>query len=475
MGSGRTFAAILLLFTGETGWLAVTSRFPMAFDEAYHFGLIQFFSHRLNPIVTTQSSSTYKFGALIQGPSLLYHYLLSFPYRFVALFSHSLVTEVIVLRLINVGFAVATLIIMRKLLRFTTLSDGSVNLIVLIFALTPIVTALSAQINYDNLLILMTTLCVYETILFSRKIEENVFDIKNLLVLLCLCLFSSLVQYSFLPIFVAFLAIVIWKCHSYKRRQNIQLRLAAQKSFKHLGKYTKLALLATGILGSLLFIRIYGVNVVKYHNPAPQCNQVLNTADCKRYYAWNSNYKLRQYFKAHPTSRTLNLVQYDAYWLMTVSVSLFCAILPLHGPYYLSPVYYFMMLVFMSGGIVCAGANFKRMMRADSVLPILFVISLVYVLSLWARNYHDYLQLGATIAIGGRYLLPVLACLYVLLVRGVQYAIQSRPRKTQPIITIGLGFLIIVSFIYYGGFMQYVTHITPKYGKLSATNDFGMN
>ena len=60
------------------------------------------------------------------------------------------------------------LIIIRKLLRVMHVSNALANVVLLAFALTPIVTVLSAQINYDNLLILSVSLCVYEIILFIK-------------------------------------------------------------------------------------------------------------------------------------------------------------------------------------------------------------------------------------------------------------------------------------------------------------------
>src|ERR1035438_773805 len=146
---------ILLIFAAEASWLALTSRFPMAFDEGYHFNLIQFFSHRFNPIVTSQPSSTYALGAIVHNPSFLYHYLLSFPYRLIAHFTSSIETQVILLRFINIGLAITSLLIMKKILSRLGLPYILVNILLLVFALTPLVTALSAQINYDNLLILV--------------------------------------------------------------------------------------------------------------------------------------------------------------------------------------------------------------------------------------------------------------------------------------------------------------------------------
>lgn len=46
--------ATLLAFALQAVWLAWHSAYPMAFDEGYHLQIIQFFSTRLNPIITQQ-------------------------------------------------------------------------------------------------------------------------------------------------------------------------------------------------------------------------------------------------------------------------------------------------------------------------------------------------------------------------------------------------------------------------------------
>ncbi len=467
------FVCTVLVFVAESSWLAVTSRFPMAFDEAYHFGLIRFFSHRLNPIVTHQPSSSYKFGAIVQDPSFLYHYLLSFPYRFIELFTKSLELQAIDLRLINVAFAVATLLTLRKTLQLMHVSAALNNVLVLAFALTPIVVVLSAQINYDNLLILGTSLCVYETLLLVKKLDDKIFDTRTLLTLFCLCLFTSLVKFSFLPIFVVIVAVVIWKVARFKHPKNVSLMAKARTDFAHMSRGPKLLLLIASIVGSLLFVRVYGVNVVEYHNPAPQCNQILSVAACKQYYAWDSNYNLRQYHVTHPRPNTMNIFEYTAYWFLLCTLDLFGAIMPLQGLSYVSPVYALLIAIIGAIAIICTITNFKQMLKKNQGLLVVFIISLVYLLTLWARNYHDYLQLGQPIAVDGRYFIPILIYLYALLGTGMCYTFRSHRFRNIAIKTC-LALVIIYSFVWYGGYNQYLSHIDPIYGRINSGNDYNL-
>jgi len=471
LSSQWTFVFTLLVFVAETGYLSLTSRFPMAFDESYHFSLIKFFSHRLNPIVTSQAGSTYGLGAIVQNPSFLYHYLLSFPYRLVALFTNSLEVQAVGLRFVNIAFAVASLIVMRRLLRLLNLSGALTNIVVLVFALTPVVTALSAQINYDNLLILAVTLCLYETAAFARKLDRKIFDAQSLLTLLCLCLFSSLVKFAFLPVFAGITVLVACKLAFYRPPKKSSRLSVARKSFAGIAKTSKLLLLVAGLVSSFLFVRLYGVNLVKYHNPAPQCSQVLNIRDCKHYYAWDSDYNAQQQEKAHPATDTMNVLGYGVYWLAINGFGIFGAILPLAGPYYLSPTFCLIVVILLTVAFVCMAVNFKKVLKGHKNLLAIIAISLFYALAIWGRNYHDYLQLGQPVAVDGRYLVPVLIYFYALLGLGAQYALASK-QTPQLIIKWALVLLVVFSFLYYGGYAQYVTRIYPVYGRISSSDNF---
>ena len=256
LGSGWFFGLTLLLFIAESGWLALTGAFPMAYDEAYHLGLIRVFSHHLSPIITAQAPDTYQFGAIIQNPSFLYHYLLSFPYRLMDLLTHDMELQVVGLRLMNVAIAVASLIVMRKLLRLMNLSGAKANMLVLIFALTPLFTVLSAQINYDNLLILAVAASMYQTMLFLRRLDKGAFDIRRLLILLSLCLFSSLIKFAFLPIFAAIAGIIVWRTGFLRGKGSAKMKADAKAGFARINVYARLSLVFAVILGGFLFARL---------------------------------------------------------------------------------------------------------------------------------------------------------------------------------------------------------------------------
>ena len=472
LGSRWIFGATVLLFMIETFWLAITSRFPMAFDEAYHLGLIQFFSHRWSPIVTTQPPDSYKYGAIVHGTSLLYHYLMSFPYRLMELFTSNPTTQVIGLRFIDIALMVVNLFILKRLLRLFRISDALVNVVVLIFAFTPLVTVLSAQISYDNLLIPLTTLSIYETILLIRELDQRSFNSRRFLYLFCLCLLAGLVKFAFLPIFVAITIVVAWKLIAYWRADRVQLLSQATRSFNQSGTFIKTALLLSTALSVFLFAWFYGVDIVRYHNPVPQCNQLLGKQDCLKYYPWSNNYHVQQYIRAHPAaSLHLSIGQFTVVdWMFYMSEQLYGVIFPIKGLYYISAPLYSLVLLYFAGSLVCTAYRFKKVLRKHSEFITLLLICVIYLLFLWGRNYWDYRQLGLPTAISSRYLVPILAYLYVTLGLGISYTLGHG--RLVGFTKVMLAIIIIIAFVSFGGFSQYITHITPKYGHLSGTNSF---
>ncbi|MGH7195448.1 MAG: hypothetical protein ACREGA_01580 [Candidatus Saccharimonadales bacterium] len=505
IGSKWFFGLVLAVFVGEAAYLALTSRFPMAYDEAWHLAQIQFYAQHLNPIISHQAASTYKLGAMVQNPSFLYHYLLSFPYRLIRLFTGSVVAQVVLLRLISIALAAASLMVMRRLLWLLNFSKALANLIVFMFALTPIVVVLSAQISYDNLLILAVSLCAYQTVALLKELDAGVFNAKRLLGLISLGLFSSLIKYAFLPVLLGIVILVTWKIIACWRRNSAALKVGFKNSFAAIGQYTKIGLIGLGLLGMFLFVRIYAVNLVKYHNPVPECNKVLNVADCQKYYSYNRLYVFLQQHQAGQTPNTLSFLQYSRYWWSLNLAEIFGTVLPLQGYYSANPIFFLIVVILGFVAVYYWLANIKTIWQRDKYLLSLVFVGLVYIAVLWTKSYVSYLYLGKFTALAGRYLLPVLIYFYALLAAGLFHARYRPPapvwRRQRPsrlsryvlgvlpiiaalryllsgrhlplkTIKAGLALVVIVSFLYLGGFHQYISVIDPKYGTLNANNKF---
>ena len=66
LGSERCFYVIVICFVLQAVWLAATARYPMAFDENFHFGLIQLHADQWLPFFTHQPANA-DHGAPPQG------------------------------------------------------------------------------------------------------------------------------------------------------------------------------------------------------------------------------------------------------------------------------------------------------------------------------------------------------------------------------------------------------------------------
>jgi hypothetical protein len=461
LSSKWSFRAVLLLFIAETSWLALKSSFPMAFDETYHFHLIQFFSHRLNPIVTSQGANTYTMGSIVHNPSFLYHYLLSFPYRCIAHFTTSLRIQVTSLRFINIAFAVGTLCITRATLLRLKIPKLLCNIVVLAFALTPIVTALSAQVNYDNLFILLASITIYQTISFIQQLDLGIFNLKLLVGLFTVCLFASLVKYSFLPLFVGMVIVLSYKLIAHWKRDKSAFLYAIKTSYFKISNRAKVGLLLAGLIGLSMFVNFYGVNLVKYHNPVPQCNQILSIQDCKQYYSWDRNYTVAQYAKTHPVFNRMNVFQYTSFWIKVEYYQLFAEIIPGGGLVSISRLFYvtILMLSAVAGGLTIV--SIPKIFRQYKALPIISVIALTYLIFLWSRNYSEYLRLQQPLAIQGRYLVPILLYVYALFGLGI-IAVAESKRSVKVYLQPAIGLITVFAFIYFGGYVRYASNISPS-------------
>jgi hypothetical protein len=83
----------------------------------------------------------------------------------------------------------------------------------------------------------------------------------------------------------------------------------------------------------------------------------------------------------------------------------------------------------------------NQILRHHQPLGLLLFISMSYAVTLWAWNYHDFIHLGAAVALNGRYLFPIMPP--ILLAVGLAY--QSRLRHYPNLKT---GLLVVVLLLF---------------------------
>ena len=452
ISSQKFFYIIIALLVFQAVWIALSGRYPMAFDEDYHFGIIRLYAHHLTPFWSSQPTGADIYGGVYREPSYMYHYLLSFPYRFLSLFVHGQASQIIILRFINIGLFASALPLFRRLLRKVNLSDATIHSLLALFVFVPVVPLLAAQINYDNLLIPLVAL----NLLLALRVQQTMhrykrIDVQTLGILLIGCLLTSLVKSAFLPIFVGIAIFLLISAHKYIGLRNRKFWLTFGFGISLMGRRARWVLLGILLLSIGLFLERYGVDIIRYHTLDPDCSQVLSVDRCQAYGPSARDH----YFEQIKPAEISGPFGYTMTWFGAMWVRLFFAVdgpatqFQTRGPL---PVPSLTALVLLSGGLLLVAVSLIKhdsKIYRNTVLLFYIFVGLFYVLVLWFQDYRAYTQTGQPVAINGRYLLPVM--LLLLTPIGLAYQRISSVKIKATIIGLALFF-----FLWGGGFLTYV-------------------
>ncbi|MEK7153582.1 MAG: hypothetical protein AAB834_06535, partial [Patescibacteria group bacterium] len=325
--SSRLFLYVVLgFFVFEALWFVFSALYPMAFDEEFHLGVIKIYAGQWLPFLAGQPDGADAFGAVARDPSYLYHYIMSFPYRFLTAFTHNETTLVIILRIINIAVFTWGLLLFRKLMLRAGVSPALSNVALALFVLIPIVPQLAAHINYDNLLmVLVPVLCLLSFRLIEGFREHRI-DSRVLLYFAIVCLMMSLVKYAALPIVAAAVSfLVVYLVLAFRGRFG-KLWHVVSRDFMRISRVGRVVLAGLFLLASGLFAQRYAVNMVQYGTPVPDCGNVLTVKQCSAYGPWIRDHDRH---KNLPAEFRANPVVYMGSWLGGMWHRLFFAV---NGP-----------------------------------------------------------------------------------------------------------------------------------------------
>lgn len=300
LGSGVFFWLIVGFFVLQSFWLAFSFRFPMVYDEMVHFHLIQTYGHQLSPWLA-QPIPTIPFHIS------LFHYLLGFSYRLISALTTSQILQIIFLRIINIAIVAAGLVVFANLLKLLNIRRIYVNIALLVFVLLPITPLISATINYDNLLFLLTAIYMF----FAVQIIQNKTIVWQqyayLIIFGCL---ASLTKYTFLPLFAAS---VIYLIILLARRHKTRFLGLLQHSYRQADAVVRYLLLTVLIVAVGMFSAIFVKNAIVYGTPSPNCVQIMSRQRClsKSYGVINRNERARATVTSRPAD---SLVQFTLSW-----------------------------------------------------------------------------------------------------------------------------------------------------------------
>ncbi|MDL2342141.1 MAG: hypothetical protein QFB87_03635 [Patescibacteria group bacterium] len=452
IASPRFFRCVVILAVISAAWIALTGQYPMAFDEDFHLGLIRVYASHSLPFFSSQPSNADAYGAVARDPSFLFHYLMSFPYRLVCLVTQNQTAQVLVLRALNIALFASCLPLFRRLLRQAGASPALAHGCLALFVLIPITPLLAAQINYDNAALPLTAWLL----LLALRVPNETGQSRQLtfLKILAVGLTGSLIKFAFLPIFVG---VVLWllvtvRPWHFAPRQFLVTAMTTLKT--RLGASLVVLIVLLGVLAG----NRYGVNLVRYHDPIPDCGKVLTINHCQNYGPYIRDYNFAQ---AKPSTHTnpYNFMKEWLYgmWLRSVfSVGGPKTTYETKGPLY-APAY--VVIVLLALGAIALLVRARQTWRSARYSSSLFaVISTIYIAALWLQEYKAYRHTGYPVAINGRYLLLVIIPIAFVAARALSLLLRQRRDLKTALLGVSL-----LALLWGGGELTFILRSNPSW------------
>jgi hypothetical protein len=453
--SRYTLYIIVGLFVLQSLFVALTARYPMAFDEYARYGVIQLHTTTWLPFLSNVPDSASLYGAVTRDPSFLYDYLLSFPLRIIQLFTDNQTWQILILRGINVALAAGSLLIYWKLIRQLGASKLASNIIILFFSLIPIMPLMAGQITYDNLFFPLTALTLlFATRFVQRYHNDGSIDVTSLNMMLLAGLATSFVKYPFVPALIALAAVIA----TMFIRQPKLLLCAYKDWWIVSGKLRKTVTIAAVLIGVWFFGGSYGLNIVRYHTPLPDCDVVLGIDACRDYGPWNRDYIAIQ---AGGKGSLAELPWYVQRWTRQMMMETFFMVGAKFNQagtvvYYSVPPITVLFITAWTLFIVGVGVLVWRIkyIWSQPALRLILLVTGFYTLVLFARNLQFYLETGDAVAIHGRYVMPFIPAVIAVIVVTAQKA--RLPWVVPRNLKLGVAALTLLLFLQGGGIVSYI-------------------
>ena len=260
---------------------------------------------------------------------------------------------------------------------------------------------LSAGVSYDNL----ANLCATAAALFLIRVLKGKKILTNSLLWVIAIGLGILAKKTILPL--ALVMVVIWVIYMIRNRRLINPR--TEFNWK-LGVASVVALLIIGIN-----VSVFGVNLVKYREPIPDCTDLLSQEQCDM-----SVYVRRAKEMGFPEEKltlrdvieqqkTNPITYVSEYWLNRMIKTIY-GIMG-HKSYFPPLISTFYRLLYLFVFIVAI----KYWEKREYAFNALVIITLFYMLAILISSYNEELMSDfAHVAVQGRYLFPILAPFYVL-------------------------------------------------------------
>ncbi len=442
--SPKTFWCVFGFFLFSAVWIALSGAYSMAFDEYVHYGVTKLYEGQWSPFLSSQPFSADAYGAITRDGSYFYHYIMSFPLRVFDHFVSNFVAQILFLRFFSIAFFAGGILFFRAAFKRANLSNRTTNLVLGFFMLLPVVPLAAAQVNYDTMLFLLVGICMWLSVRVSNALYiEKRLPVALLVWLWTTAMFAGIVKYAFLPILVAltiYFFVVIWRTIGFKKKVWSSSFRAAVKTATRWQIITATVLF---LIGTGLFAERYGLNVLRYHTPTPECNQVMALERCMSYEPFARNYN---YTQGNYKLETHKIYAYPFNnWMRGMLRSMLHVVSSKtkYGyfagePFLLTHILGF---IVMGGGLIASIVSGRWLWRRSRTNQLFIVVSATYALLLFAQNFMDFLHTHVPVAIQGRYLLPILPLYLLLVVQAYTRLLSRVPRAAKA------GLLVLFCFM----------------------------
>ncbi len=465
--SNKFFYISLGLFILGVTWIAIASIYPMAFDEEFHYGLIKIYATSWLPYGIEHTADMAQYGSATADASYLFHYLMSFPYRLLDFLGLPNDVIIVLLRLINIGLIASAIVIFRRTLLENSIGKATSNLAITFFMFIPALSMLTAQINYDSLLLLIVALSILLTLRVTRSVlAKKGFPTTGLLIVIILQLYGMSTKYAYLPIAAA---IALWLVLLVAiGKQKLQLSLTKQvknlcTGVKKITLRTKLFIAIFGVLG-IFFVAHYGVNYVTYGAAIPPCEKVFDTQACKAYGPWNRNQEYVATKNPNFIPKPLPVYIVED-WLPGMSRRLSFSLAGKTNGFLTKPplpVLHFGFIALTVLGVACL--LYRLVFDRKNVPPIMWLtllVTLLYCGALLKQLYGDYVITSVPVAINGRYLLLILPLVAGVLMHSIAHVASKKiPR---PALSIGATLTVVLFLVSGAGSNSYIIRSDPHW------------
>ncbi len=447
VGSPWFLGAVLLAFAAQSVWVAFLTSYSV-YDEQYHIAAIAIFAEGWSPFVDDQPSRTIV-GDVERYPSFLYHYLMSFPWRW----TRALAPEwsVTVLRVLSALMVTAGLAVWRSVLRQLGAGPAVANAAVLAVSLVPLLVFLAGTVNYDNLLFLLTAAFVLAAV---RLYRSDSVDVLLWLQLVSFASLAAITKYTFLPFGAVLLIFVVVRQVATIRSRGLGDSLSGWRATTPVRRVLRWLWVTLAAVALTLFLHRYVGNVLSFGTPFPDCADVQPESTCLQWGPWARNRALDAGHVDTPFGARVGVGYLFDQWLPHMQWQA-TAIGVVdgegqrrwsNGPHVAGVVLAW--AVPMVAAVLALSIPTLRRLRG--ALPALASCG-VYVAVLFTQNLVDYLRLGQTVGVQARYLLPVLP-----IVVGLAFVGSSRLLGTAYRWKVFLFCGLLVVSTQGGGLMQFL-------------------